>query len=216
MGIANQEAYHRELLTAQTAQQITTVKWAESTVEQVESKAIQVVQSAAYKLGNMLALGDGTVVHDPSDAFEAKVDIALHDLCSSLWMQLALDKADAQLSQANDSLACRIEDVEQLQKEVEKLGKCTLTLTRTNDILRKWLDCCDARLLVVPVELNGEPQHGMEVFRLGTGHGYVIPDTVRDLVNELVCIGLKMGQISHAISTVANAIGVPIQGKIST
>ena len=93
-----------------------------------------------------------------------------------------------------------------------------MKLKHDNAILWKRLRRRDTRLAEVSAELaavqDGGNEQGIRALEF-KGRGSIIPDSVRDLVNELVAIGLKNGQISAAISSIAEAVGVPVKGKIS-
>ncbi|RDX39560.1 hypothetical protein OH76DRAFT_1523256 [Lentinus brumalis] len=144
---------------------------------------------------------------------EARVQAVVNALETE--MQAVMDEVDVCLADAQEWVTGQSEKTAALRDQVRELQDRISVLARDNCALRKRIQRRDARLAASSSGSASQPvETQMHTLQL-KARGGVIPEPVRDLVRELVALGLKVDQVQTAILAVAATVGISVEGSIS-
>lgn len=214
----------REIAAQAQSDALASRRWAEHAVADMHARSWEFAERVGEKLRateELLKTRQAELLDTAQEMAEAEIEERVEAAVLELegQMDAALDEVEHSLGHAQDRLKLHERyagEMEQYagarERETQELQDQVSELVRQNRILRKRVERRDAhqRGCARAAQKRCQPA----AFRL-KGRGGVIPMSVRNLVRELILLGLKVDQVSGAIHTVGDALGVPIEGSIS-
>ena len=195
-----------------------TRRWAESAIAYTQARSWEFALQVQEKLRvteALLETRQTELLVSAQEMAEFEIEKHVEEVVKELEGQMneAMDEVDESLRNAQDWFTKSQEATSLQEHDTQELWNEVSRLIRENRALRKRVERRDARLDAGRVA-RAVQESPPVAFKL-KGRGGVIPVTVRNLVRELVLLGLKVHQVSSVFHTVGNALGVPIEGSIS-
>lgn len=210
--IALQKSMHDQAVQVQTLS--AEVTYLKTRIAEVQAQGMQALEEERARHESALADVNTWAERALADA-KARAEKTISDI--EQRYRGALCDADTYLDQIRTLVASHSSSEEarlQLQAVLEaseaRLFVRAKALERKNDALRKRLERLPGRH--ARSHTDGEVTSDLVLQLKDKG---VVPDHIRMLVRGLVAQGLKFTQVKGALFTVAQAIGVPVEGDIS-
>ncbi|KAI0718169.1 hypothetical protein C8T65DRAFT_639222 [Cerioporus squamosus] len=206
--VARMEEYKMEMEEIKEGARVTAT-WAAHAFEQSRTQSLNAVLRAESRLQDVLKVLEAREretamkLRAARAEEEAKVDARVQAVVDEMQMRMQklMEEVDNSLAEARDwcgNLRDRIS-----------------ALCRENLVLRKRVQRRDARLEAIASASASEPAEAHPTVLPLKGPGGVIPEPIRDLVRELIALGLKVDQVHKAILSVATTLGVSVEGSIN-
>lgn len=143
----------------------------------------------------------------------SRLETALSE--TDLFLQQA--QAMARLSeQSNGELQGKLDEV---THQATYLRSRTCALYKRNDALRKKVErhpASQARAVSKALEAAADTMAASHEPAFALKHKGVVPDSVRELVRDLVVLGVNIARVNKVVTTVASAGGLTVNGSFST